>query len=335
MNRRFMGAAAALLMVIPQTSCSFTARDLNEVRHDIQIPPTMLFLGDSIPAGYGLDGYSAEDLYKCRSYANILCDRYGKELPEDCKEKMMNYAVSGAESSDLLELVESGKIDSELAESDAVVVSIGGNDLLGIMLGIIGKLGYNAETGTFDTGNIDIFTAASMLTSMGTEADAALDGFEENIVLIADAINARTDGQLYIQTLYDPLEYFDRFSSVTKFSDEKIGRFNDIIEEKSDGRYEVIDVAADFKGRADKLTNIRSFDIHPNAEGHEHIAEDVDAAFRRNGFSYTTEEYGEEYLTGAGYAAIAGGIAAVLAVIIGAIGIAGSKRKKRKQQEKR
>lgn len=328
MLKRIISAAAASFMALQLTSCSLKDRDLVKVRHDIPVPPVMLFLGDSIAAGYGLEGYSDDDLYKCDSYANILCSKYSSELEGECGHKMMNESVSGAESGELLELIESGKLDAELKKADAVVVSIGGNDLLGIMLGLLDKLGYDAETGAFDLGNVNLIQAASMVTSMDAEVDETLDGFAENITAISDEINNRTDGELYIQTLYDPLEYFSKFSTVTDFSAEKIGRFNQIVRDNSDGRYTVVDVAADFSGRAAELTNIKDFDIHPNPEGHKMIAEDIDEAFRRTGFSYTTEEYGEEYITASGYLAIAGAVFAGLCLVVAAASVLLSRKKK-------
>ena len=102
---------------------------------------------------------------------------------------------------------------------------------------------------------------------------------------------------------------------MTDFSSEKLGRFNEIISTNSSKGYKVIDVASDFKGKAGTLTNISDFDIHPNAAGHEVIAEDVDAALRATGFTYTTTEYGKRQLTHDGKLAV-GGIIAGLALVM-------------------
>ncbi|HBI51318.1 MAG TPA: hypothetical protein DDX72_00880, partial [Ruminococcaceae bacterium] len=114
-----------------------------DVTEETAVPPKIVFLGDSIAAGFGLEGYTASDLYNCRSYANIIGEMYDKELPEDCTGVMVNKAVSGATSSELLESIKSGELDEALADSDAVVVSIGGNDLLSVLFGIIKDTGYN------------------------------------------------------------------------------------------------------------------------------------------------------------------------------------------------
>lgn len=332
MIKKLFTAALAGAVSLVLTGCSLTARDLHEVTYDIEVPPTMLFLGDSIAAGYGLDGYSAGDNYTCRSYSNILKEKYEKELEDKCGHKMVNEAVSGATSADLLELVNSGKLDDILAESDAVVVSIGGNDLLHLLIELLGDLGYSLDSSSFDFKNIDLLTAASQLVTMGNQADEALDGFEENLQLIASAINERTNGVLYVQTLYNPLEYFEKLDTVVSFSDEKLGRFNKIVADHAEGQYKVVDVAAAFKGQNGEVTNIKRFDIHPNFIGHQLIADEVDKAFRETGFTYTAQEYGEEYLTGAGYAAIFGSIAAgFIALTVPAILI--SKMSKGKKEE--
>lgn len=41
------------------------------IKHEVNVPPNILVLGDSIAAGYGLEGYS-ENRYSCASYANLL-----------------------------------------------------------------------------------------------------------------------------------------------------------------------------------------------------------------------------------------------------------------------
>lgn len=310
MIKKLFSAALAAAVSFMLTGCSLTARDLHDVTYDIEVPPTMLFLGDSIAAGYGLDGYSPGDNYNCRSYSNILKEKYEKELGDKCGHKMVNEAVSGATSSDLLELVNSGKLDDILAESDAVVVSIGGNDLLHLLIELLGDLGYSFDNSSFDFKNIDLLTAASQLVTMGSQADEALDGFEENLQSISAAINQRTNGVLYVQTLYDPLEYFSQLDAVASFSNEKLDRFNQIVADHAEGQYRIVDVASVFEGQNSEVTNIKKFDIHPNFIGHQLIADEVDKAFRETGFTYTAQEYGDEYLTGAGFAAIFGSIAA-------------------------
>ncbi len=315
MFRKIFTAAFSLCTVVCLCGCSLTERDIIETQHKADIPPRMLFLGDSIAAGYGLDGYTSSDNYNCNSYSNILKERYTAEFGDNIKHEMRNLAVSGDTSDDLLELIDSGKLDSELANSEAVVVSIGGNDMLHIMFDLFKDLGIESKD-SFDLDSIDLLGAAASLITMDSEIDEALNQYEINLQEISAKLNEKSDGTIYIQTLYNPLETFDNISVVVEFSDEKIGRFNEIIKNNAGENYKVIDVAADFEGKCNELTRIGSMDIHPNEEGHKVIAECVDSAFRATGFSYTTSEYGEPYLTLSSILLILGGICAMLLVVM-------------------
>lgn len=326
MFRKIAAVVGTATLALSLSSCAMTEIPTREVVHHTDVPPKMLFLGDSIAAGYGLDGYTSEDNYNCRSYSNILKEKYEAELRDECGHIMVNKAVSGYTSDDLIKQIQSGALDSDLKDTDAVVVSIGGNDLLGIMLDLLKSLGFS-DSGSFDTGSLDLFSAAASFLSMDGDVNKALEKFDGNIKIISEELLKRTGGTVYIQTLYDPLEYFDKFKMVTEFSDEKIGKLNSIISGNSSSGYTVIDVAADFKGKSGTLTNIGSFDIHPNAEGHEVIAEDVDTAFRATGFTYTTSEVGEKQLTEQGKKAIGGSIAGV-ALLFGVAAAAILSRKK-------
>lgn len=78
----------------------------------------MVIFGDSIAAGYGL----GEDEY---NYGEICADYYGS--------KVKNYASSGDDTEDLLELISGLNAAKKKAVSEAgvVVISIGGNDMFG------------------------------------------------------------------------------------------------------------------------------------------------------------------------------------------------------------
>lgn len=296
MLKRVTAFVSAVLMTLCLSSCSMTEKSEKQVKHCTDVPPKMVFLGDSIAAGYGLEGYTDTDNYNCRSYSNILKEKYEAELDGKCGHVMVNKAVSGYTSDELIDQLKSGELDDALKDSDAVVVSIGGNDLLGIMLNVMAKMGIKDAT-SFDSGDFDFIGAASSLLSLGGDIDKALAKFDENIKVITQELGKRTNGKIYIQTLYDPLEYFSNYKIVTDFSNEKIGRLNSIISDNSSEGYTVINVAGAFKGKAGELTNISDWDIHPNAAGHVVISKEVDAAFRATGFSYTTTEEGDLKLT--------------------------------------
>lgn len=317
MIKKILAAVVCFFSVLGSTGCSMTKRDIVETSYTLEAPPHMMFLGDSIAAGYGLDGYALNDNYNCPdSYANILKKKYETELAETSGHEMQNFAVSGDTSSDLLNLLNNGELDSALSETDAVVVSIGGNDLLSIFFDMIASLGVTADNKSIDFSDIDIFKAAAAFVTMEDEIDKALTGFEANLKEISSVLNSKTDGTVYIQTLYNPLETFTDFSVVVEFSNEKIDRFNEIIKANAADSYTVIDVAADFNGKCAELTRIADFDIHPNEKGHKVIAESVDEAFAKTGFTYAKQEYGEPNLTLTAILLIMGGLCFMLLLVI-------------------
>lgn len=299
MIRRIAAFASAAVILFSASGCSMTERDIKTTEITADVPVVVTFLGDSIAAGYGLDGYTENDNYSCPdSYANIIGKLYSKELGEDIPQKMYNLAVSGDRTSDLISRLKTDDFSEALGKSDAVVISIGGNDLLGIFLNAMEQLGLSAETGEFDLDNINILAAASALMRLEEDIDEALTKFEDNITAVAESVAEKTDGDIYIQTVYDPLESFDSIQLLTDFSKEKIGRLNDIIKSSSaECGYKVIDVASEFEGKSDELTRINSFDIHPNEEGHAVIAELVDKSLRSRKYTFVTEEYGDPHLT--------------------------------------
>lgn len=296
MFRKITSLFATAVIVFSFTGCSMVERDIIETEYQTEVPPKMMFLGDSIPAGYGLEGYTDSDNYNCESYSNILKEQYITELSELCVHEMQNFAVSGATSDDLLELIDSGKLDSALANTDAVVISIGGNDMLHIMFGLLSELGMSNENRTIDLENIDIFSALGQLMTMGDDIDKALADFETNLNEISMKLNEKTSGEIYVQTLYNPLETFSDLQILVEFSEEKIDKYNEIVKNNAVD-YKVIDIAEKFDGKCDELTRIKSVDIHPNEEGHKVIAEVIDSSFRATGFSCTVQEYGSPHLT--------------------------------------
>ena len=116
------------------------------IKHEVNVPPNILVLGDSIAAGYGLEGYS-ENRYSCASYANLLHDQYDAELKDAGGCKLVNSAVVGDTSQQLLDRINSGEFDADLADSDAVIISIGGNDILGLFIDfLMNDLGITSKS---------------------------------------------------------------------------------------------------------------------------------------------------------------------------------------------
>lgn len=299
------------------------------------VPPKILFIGDSITAGYGLDGFSEDKNTDCASFANILSKVFSSELPPEADFHMKNMGISGLTSNALKNKLKDGYYDSELREADAVVISIGGNDLLWVLLHIVDSENSFSEV-------------IKQLVSMESQMDENLDKFSDNLTEITDEIfdrNQSGDFQLFFQTLYNPFENYS-ISALDELAQDKIGRLNEIIYEHSEGGnlYTVADVAADFKGECAELTNIDYLDIHPNADGHARIAKLLQPVIESKTYTYYDREAEMQYaidaenarqeserrkkMTAAGCAA-ASGAAVVGAVVFGAVKSIKSKKAKK------
>ncbi len=238
-------------------------------------PEFMLAFGDSITTGYGLDGYGETDPYECASYANIVAEALGL----DAKSSYVNKAVNGATSADLLKLLP--EMENYLGYADLVVVTIGGNDLLGavplVATAIAGKSITSLE------GSIEVLSAAtpeqfaalSNNTGFQTKIGAVLTKYAANLASAAAIIkeNAPTARVIFIKQ-YNPMKNVLGFGDFGNFADTLIASINASIDTVCAALgFEVLDAPSVINVNAAGLTNMLNYDIHPNADGHKAIAE--------------------------------------------------------------
>ncbi len=213
-------------------------------------------LGDSIASGYKLDNKS--DAY---------VTRYGRYLSASTS----NMAQVGLNSAGLIEKLSSDdKMKKQLARSDIVTISMGGNDLLPIF----SSLKPSSPSG--------LMAAVRTVTSnsMNTRCQKAISQFSDNWKKIVSQVHSLApNARVIAVTLINPyrgmkidlaLVHFD-FGS---YADQYVRKINDVIKKNaSSGRYAVADGYSIFKKNASqKLTNADlstfDFDPHPNAAGH-------------------------------------------------------------------
>ena len=238
-------------------------------------PEFMLALGDSITTGYGLDGYAETDPYECASYTNIVAEALGLEA----KSAYVNKAVNGATSADLLKLLPD--VENYLGYADLVVVTIGGNDLLGavplVATAIAGKSITSLE------GSIEVLSAAtptqfaalSNNTNFQSKIGAVLTKYAANLASAAAIIkeNAPTARVIFIKQ-YNPMKNVLGFGDFGNFADTLIASINASIDTVcAASGFEVLDAPSVINVNAAGLTNMLNYDIHPNADGHKAIAE--------------------------------------------------------------
>ncbi|MBR1423031.1 MAG: SGNH/GDSL hydrolase family protein [Ruminococcus sp.] len=296
MKKRFLMLCISLVFTLTTLMPISVFADKAQI--ETPVPSKLTVMGDSIAAGFGLQGYSKKDLSKCRSYANILAEMYTEELKDECGFELANVAVSGDTSTQLLEHIQKGQFDDALKDSNCVIISIGGNDVLELFLEFLrDNMQLNKDSKLKDVVDqvSDLKVVLDGLNDLKDKMDVALEGFENNLEVLIDEIQSRTDGVIIFQTLYDPLNGYDHAFMFQGISKDKIGKLDEIIKEHSvdengSTRYLVCDIYEAFYEKGTELTNIKAMDIHPNAAGHELIAKCLDETVRTQTYTYEPKD---------------------------------------------
>ena len=273
MFKKILSTAAAFVIAV---GCAFTSfaddeagqGEMEIVKTEIPAPQKIVFLGDSIPAGYGLEDYVKDGETPLSSYPALLEAKYNGELSDICKCSIVNCASSGDTSSKLWQKVGTGSLDLSLIASDVVVVSIGGNDIMGPAL------------------VSDAQTMQKMNAAM-EKITENISTFKVNINKIISAIHEKTKGTVIVQTVYNPLDSDPSLAVLSGLIGAKIQELNNTItSNSSSGNYLVCDVAGAFAGKSKEYTNIDDFDIHPNADGHKAIADLMDQQIKQKKYEH-------------------------------------------------
>ena len=271
---------------------SFAFAEPREIEY---YPNSITIFGDSISTGYGLEGYEQETPQHGYNEKNYHVMNYGKILNNKYSlSQYYNFASDGLTSSELLEMLKTGDYDDNLKSSDYIIISIGGNDILQFFYKALGKATGLGEEYTFDDiKNINFKDQAvykNIITYLSSDElskakeNTKID-FKANFLATTDYIQQQNPkARIIYQTVFNPLsnatniEFLDKavealLADVNKtITENNIGTRN----EKSEQIYYYIDVYGAFNKDAKKYTNISSYDIHPNAEGHKLISQLID-----------------------------------------------------------
>lgn len=270
MRRLFCVLLSAVMAFTFMTATAFAQDTMN-------VPSSILVLGDSISTGYGLSGYEL-GRENTDNFANQVAKKY-----EISDENFSNLALDGQTSNELLDRIKAGKYDSELAGADLVLISIGGNDLLHYVLGVICDALEISDISQIE--NVDYTNPAvllNVLTALTTDEfsskiEAIVSSFGESFVEIYQLVRQKApDANIIFQTIYDPFDQNELFTMIDTVAKSVLDDFNRVIRNNAtdaEGNevYKVCDVASLFAGRGSDLTNIESYDIHPNQSGHNEI----------------------------------------------------------------
>ena len=299
LKRIFSAIVACAAAICFSVNCFADDSSQSASRVQTAVPDKIAFLGDSIAAGYGLNGYKRGGESPEDSYAYILGEKYKGELSGITQGQMVNLAVSGDTTSQLVSHLESGNMDEKLKDSKAVVISIGGNDVMGPLLAFF-YVGLGVRSAD-DFKKLDptVFEQEKTLKKMEPvlkTISASISAFPAKMERIVKSLKSKLDAVIIVQTVYNPLDSNPSYAAISKIVGEKLGDLNKAISEgsKNGESYLVCDVAAAFAGKSSELTNIEKFDIHPSAAGHKVIAQEVDKVVRtKEYYSHSAPESSE------------------------------------------
>lgn len=271
-----MTAALAAGAVLLTTAASFSA--------DAEGNMKIVAMGDSITNGYSKDGSLIA------SYPEIVSSYYGADL--------VNLAQDGLTSEGLLAQLSDPNVQSELASADAVLITIGGND---VMIPALNNEYINAQqyntmseliSAVKEQHDNDQLFMIKMQRYLNGVMPTAISNCTANIQQIRDQIRAVTGAPVVIQTVYNPMDLADddtplaSSGSMTVLSANVQGyiegkpdnatypiesSINNIIRNLPD--VTVNDIYNVFAGRSYFYTHINNVDVHPNSKGHLAMAE--------------------------------------------------------------
>lgn len=260
-------------------------------------------LGDSITTGYGLTGAEND------SFAALVANENGYELT--------NLAQDGATSGDLLEVVQDEENADILQNADLITITIGGNDLMGALYQFLADK-YNEgknESDQIDAQRVQIalvdetdeIHSAVLLTALfnisnfatSNQADDALDMVADSLGAVIEQITSmNSDACVIVANQYNPYSHIEGTSAaaIVNAFEAGVKRLNSEVLEAGNG-YEIADVYTAFKDAADNPCNAyftsatdMNLDFHPNAYGHELIAEVINSLLAEIGGSGGEEQ---------------------------------------------
>ncbi len=252
-----------------------------------------LALGDSITTGYGLK----EDE---KNFPKIVAEAMGYTL--------INRAVNGNTASGIIEQMKDPAVRTDVQKADVITITCGGNDLMGMLYEYVAEI-YNAaapESMKIQPGDIlgilsspaDLHYQALMTAAMtalngneemgvtpflqSLDVQLAMADFLKNMGVILTGIKmTNPDARIIFATQYNPYRFFtgvyqgmnEAMEVGANLLSSSITAYSHVL------GYEVADVYAAFGESEVNLCNAdmatMNLDFHPNAKGHEMIADCV------------------------------------------------------------
>lgn len=238
--------------------------------------------GDSIAAGYGLDGSETGSAESMSYVAGRDSNAYAGIVSRALNYGLNNFAASGATTANMLNTLKTGGVLGAVAKADLVTVSIGGNDMIGMASTILPRAAMYEALG----GYLDISRTDASIEQMYATLESNLTEIMRTLV---NANNGK--GKIYLQTLYNPFKYnksyiidFGGYTyNVGNLIDYYINRINEIYRRVrlKVGGFDLVDTATALNSDGRCFYEISTPDFHPTAFGHRKIAETILEAYEK------------------------------------------------------
>ncbi|MDE5769858.1 MAG: hypothetical protein K2H82_10785 [Oscillospiraceae bacterium] len=244
-------------------------------------PTKIVVLGDGISTGAQLaDGE--------KSYLELIQASGNYEI--------QNFAQDNFTTADLLDSLNDAQIQQALSDADVILVSVGIHDIMDQFLvtanGFMEEFGFTQFTDVFtanieDYGFEDEMELVPYANKMADDVKANRAEAAANMQAITTKLEAYQDARIVYQTVYnllDNIEMYDTLGVKRKMAYNSImnptgtvinGCYNDYLAGyvKQHENAVIADVYSAFAGNAWQYTNLYDLEMHPNAAGHQVIAD--------------------------------------------------------------
>lgn len=288
-----------VLAVFIMMSCAMTITVSADEKSDTAEKITAVF-GDSIPAGYGLEGYDRNDPSAAAdSFANL----WAKQNDLVTGKSFQNFSRMGLPSNKINAVIKSADINF-MKTAKVVMISAGGNDVMDTYGEVILNAlkdeqelleKYDIRPDMSDLNSIQKEILSTVMNPMKYEVldkmvEKCMDeksvaiynnipkDFEESVRDSVSYIHKlNPDAEILLLTPYNPLNAVNGvenklITSVNNTISEinKVGK--ELEKDKSfDNKLHCINLLSEFDGKYFQLINVMRMDIHPSVEGHKYI----------------------------------------------------------------
>ncbi len=269
-RKKSLALAVAVIILVSTLICPISASDTQE-----EGPKTLLALGDSLTTGYGLDNYvPGGDPYLCNSYINTVAKAMGLEGGKT----YINRAVNGDQTTNLASLLP--RIEDEVKAADMIVISIGGNDFLGLLPEIASHISGQEIKNLEEVADVLLNISAEECEALANDSwflmkiAITLTKLNKNLDTITSFIKEKApDARVIFLLQFNPLKNVPGLSAFGDFAQPFLDNLNAAVQKASTAHgFETINVPSVIDCDAAGLTNILEYDIHPNEKGHLEMA---------------------------------------------------------------